>query len=200
MIHALIPAGGQSTRMGQPKLLLPLGGYTVIEHLVTRLRDAGLERILVVAPPDLPKVGELAEAAGGTAFILPQPTAGMRETVEAGLAWIEYHWRPAQENAWLLQPGDHPFLRREVIRALQDAWQAHPERKIFVPTCNGPRGHPTLIGWSHVVGIRAFPAGQGLNAYLRSHAEATLEVPVEHEEILWNLDTPADYERLRNKL
>jgi CTP:molybdopterin cytidylyltransferase MocA len=36
----------------------------------------------------------------------------------------------------------------------------------------------------------------GLNAYLRLHAGATLEVPVESESILIDLDTLEDYERL----
>ena len=46
-------------------------------------------------------------------------------------------------------------------------------------------------------GIRALPQGLGLNAYLRSQSAATLEVPVLSPGILCDLDTPADYERLR---
>jgi CTP:molybdopterin cytidylyltransferase MocA len=56
-----------------------------------------------------------------------------------------------------------------------------------------------LIGWSHVADIRALPAGQGLNGYLRQHPAATLEVAVASPEILLDLDTPEDYERLKRR-
>ena len=40
------------------------------------------------------------------------------------------------------------------------------------------------------------PPHLGLNAYLRQHAAGTLELPVDDPDILLDLDTPADYERL----
>lgn len=196
MIHAVVPAGGQSTRMGRPKLLLPLGRHTVIEHIIIKLREAGLERILVVAAPQLPELAELARVAGASALVLPAPTPGMRETVEAGLDWIATHWQPGNADAWLLQPGDHPCVSIEVVQALLAARQAQPARSIFISTHQGRRGHPLLIGWEHVGGIRTSPSGLGLNAYLRTRPAETAEVPVECESILWDLDTPADYERL----
>ncbi len=41
-MFALIPAAGKSARMGRPKLTLPLGGRTVLEHVVTALRRGGV--------------------------------------------------------------------------------------------------------------------------------------------------------------
>jgi CTP:molybdopterin cytidylyltransferase MocA len=108
-------------------------------------------------------------------------------------------------------PADHPVLEAEVIRMLlgpshdrkgvDDA--AAPLRSrlgqatIRIPTFNGERGHPTLIGWQHVAGIRALAKDVGLNAYLRAHPEAVREVPVEWETILFDMDTPEDYERIK---
>jgi CTP:molybdopterin cytidylyltransferase MocA len=68
-----------------------------------------------------------------------------------------------------------------------------------VPTHAGRRGHPALIGWKHVTGTRAHPAGQGLNSYLRQCAAKMLEVPAASADVLYDLDTPADYERLRQR-
>jgi len=36
-----------------------------------------------------------------------------------------------------------------------------------------------------------------LNAYLRAHPEAVRKVPVEWETILFDMDTPEDYERIK---
>jgi CTP:molybdopterin cytidylyltransferase MocA len=54
-----------------------------------------------------------------------------------------------------------------------------------------------LIEWKHVPGIEKLPANQGLNDYLRAQIEETFEIAVTSVEILWDLDTPEDYERLR---
>jgi molybdenum cofactor cytidylyltransferase len=66
--------------------------------------------------------------------------------------------------------------------------------RIVVPTWQGKRGHPTLIGWGHVAGIRARPAGEGLNLYLRS--QPVVEVAVADSGVLADMDTPEDYARL----
>jgi molybdenum cofactor cytidylyltransferase len=61
------------------------------------------------------------------------------------------------------------------------------------------RGHPTVIAWKHVAGIRALANGEWINSYLRAQSSETLEVPVADAGILDDLDTPADLDRLRNK-
>src|SRR5262245_6630651 len=48
MISAIILAAGQSKRMGQPKLMLPWGKVTVLEHVIAVFADAGIKDILVV--------------------------------------------------------------------------------------------------------------------------------------------------------
>jgi gamma-glutamylcyclotransferase (GGCT)/AIG2-like uncharacterized protein YtfP len=72
-----------------------------------------------------------------------------------------------------------------------------PGKSIVIPTHGGRRGHPTLIDWKHVAGMRALPVGEGLNVYLRRHATETRELAVDAAEVLCDLDTPEDYERLR---
>jgi molybdenum cofactor cytidylyltransferase len=196
MTLALLPAAGKSTRMGRPKLALPLAGRTVLEHAVAALRQAGVEHVLVVVGPHVPELVPLAEAAGAAVCRLAQETPDMRATVEHGLHWLGERFHPGPEDAWLLTPADHPALDATVVRQLGQARAAHPDRSIFIPAFAGRRGHPTLIGWKHVAGIRAHPAGQGLNTYLRRHAAETLEVPVTSAGVLCDLDTPEDYERL----
>ena len=66
-----------------------------------------------------------------------------------------------------------PPLRRSVLRRVLA--QARPYRR-------------------HVAGLRAHPAGEGVNAYLRLHGAETLELPVDSADVLADLDTPQDYE------
>lgn len=196
MTFAVVPAAGKSTRMGRPKLTLPLGGRAVLEHVVAALHAGGLERVLVVVGPQGTTLAELAERAGAVVFVLAEETADMRATVEAGLCWLEEKFAPHPEDAWLLAPADHPTLDATVVRRLLEARAAHPEASAMVPTFGGKRGHPTLLAWKHVAGIRALPPGEGLNVYLRRQAAETLEVAVTTAAVLGDLDTPEDFERL----
>jgi len=196
MIAAVVPAAGHSVRMGRPKLTLPLRGRTVLEHVVATLHSGGAERVLVVVGPHVPELVTLAERAGADVCRLPHETPDMRATVEQGLQWLEERTRPRPEDAWLLAPADHPALDVDVVRQLCATYARQPGQTILIPTHGGRRGHPTLIEWRHVAGIRALPAGEGLNMYFRAHAEETLDLPVASAGVLCDLDTPEDYERL----
>jgi molybdenum cofactor cytidylyltransferase len=196
MLFAILPAAGHSTRMGRPKLSLPLGGRTVIERVIATLRDADVDRVLVVVGPHAAELAALAESAGASVLRLANETPDMRATVDAGLTWAETNWQPTEADAFLLVPADHPALDVEAVKELGAARADDAERDIAIPTFDGRRGHPALIGWRHVTGIRALPAELGLNAYLRQQAAATREVPVASASVLIDLDTPVDYERL----
>jgi molybdenum cofactor cytidylyltransferase len=199
MIFALIPAAGISSRMGRPKLALPLCDRSVLGRVVMALQQAAVQQILVVVGPQVPELVPLAQAAGAAVLLLAKQTKDMRATVEQGLSWLQAEFHPGAEDNWLLVPADHPTLTPTVILQLLKARQQNPHHSIVVPTYEGRRGHPALLSWKHVTGIQKFPSHQGLNVYLRQHADETLELPVDHSEILRDLDTPEDYEQLRTQ-
>ncbi len=199
MTLALIPAGGQSIRMGRPKLALPVAGRTVLEHVLTALRQAGVERTLVILGPQAAELAPLACAAGAHAAVLVGQTPDMRATVEKGLDWLEERFHPAPTDDWLLVPADHPTLHPGIISALLAARRTGAEGSILIPTYQGRRGHPALIPWRHVPALRALPPEQGLNAYMRRPGVA-VELPLDFPEVLADLDTPEDYERLLRAL
>jgi molybdenum cofactor cytidylyltransferase len=199
-VFGLIPAAGQSRRMGRPKLALPLGPHTVLERVVAAVRAGGVAEVVVVLGRQTAFLRMLAEQAGAQTFVLPAETPDMRATVQAGLAWIEEKHFPRPDDAWLLLPADHPTLQSELVRQLIAAAQAHNEASILVPAHRGQRGHPTLLRWRHVAALRAFSPGQGLNAYIRAHTAETIELDWPTAEVLRDLDTPQDYERLQKEL
>jgi molybdenum cofactor cytidylyltransferase len=196
VIVAVVPAAGHSTRMGRPKLSLPLGGRTVLEHVIAALHAGGADHVVVVVGPHVPSLVPLAEAAGAQVCRLTEPTPDMRATVECGLLWVEEHFRPQPTDAWLLSPADHPTLDPDAIRQLCKSYLREPTRSIFVPVFGGWRGHPALVAWQHVEGIRALPPARGINAYFREHATNVREVAVGTPGVLCDLDTPEDYARL----
>ncbi len=182
--------------MGRPKLALPLGAQTILERVVAAVRDGGVQDVLVVVAPATALLAPLAQQAGAAVHVVADETPDMRATIEAGLGWLEAKHHPQPDDAWLLLPADHPTVTPEAPRALIQAAQSNLDRSIFVPTHAGQRGHPTLLRWRHVAGLGTLPAGRGLNAYIRSHPDETLELPWPGADVLLDLDTPQDYEDL----
>jgi molybdenum cofactor cytidylyltransferase len=127
---------------------------------------------------------------------MPAATANMRATVECGLEWLGVRYRPRPEAVGLLAPADQPGLDAETVRSVVDAAVNHPRYSIVVPTFDGRRGHPAAFAWQHVAAIRALPLGQGVNAFIRAHGDATLEIPVTDAGAVYDVDTPEDYARL----
>lgn len=197
MIVAVVPAAGHSSRMGRPKLLLPLGGKSVLERVVAALRAGGASHVVVIIGPHVPELALLAEVSGAHVCQLAEPTPDMRVTVERGLMWAETHFRPQPTDAWLLSPADHPTLDPVAIRELCGSYFRDPSHSILVPVFGGRRGHPALVAWRHTEGIRALPPDRGINAYFREHTPDVREVEVTSAGVLCDLDTPDDYEQLR---
>lgn len=195
-LFAIVPAAGKSARMGRPKLRLPLGQSTVIERVVCALRDADVDEIVVVIGPHVRDLAPLVEQAGGTAHVLDEETPDMRATVLEGLNWLEQKHELTAEDGWLLIPADHPVLDSHVVQELIHARKRHPDQSIFIPCHEQKRGHPALLLWKHVQGIRTMRDDQGINTYLREHRDETLEIAVTSNSVLIDLDTPEDYNTL----
>jgi molybdenum cofactor cytidylyltransferase len=196
MIFAVVPAAGKSTRMGKSKLALRIGGRSVLERVVDALRSGGVDRVVVVLGPSGVKLAALAEGAGAEVLVQVEQTAHMRNTVEAGLDHLRQHCHPAESDAWVLAPADHPMLSPDVTASLIETAANDPAHSIFIPTYCGRRGHPVLFRWTHAVAIQDLAAKDGLHAYVRACTKEVRDVPVTTEHILLDMDTPEDYRRL----
>lgn len=194
-VYAVIPAAGHSRRMGQPKLLLPLGGQTVLARLLTALELPEIICRAVVLRADDTALREEAQRWGAQVVCPAVDPPDMRASVEAGLAWIQATYQPADDAAWLLMPADHPLLERSLLAQLVQHF-ARLRPLGLVPTYAGRRGHPLLARWETVQELRTLPAEVGLNVWLRQRLDQIVEYPVESQAILCDLDTPDDYARL----
>ncbi len=197
-LFALIPAAGRSRRMGAPKLLLPWGGTTVIEHLLTTLaRPEICAAFVVVRPTDFILRATLARTAA-IVIAADQDPPDMRDSVELGLKAIQDRLQPSDADGWLLIPADHPVIEPEVLNGLLTQWFA-ANAEVLVPKFGEHRGHPTLFRWSLAKRIRQLPRGVGINALWRESPGLITEWPTDCESVLIDLDTPQDYEHWRSE-
>lgn len=188
-LDALIPAAGRSRRMGKPKLLLPFEGDTLLGHLVARLEEAGVTRVLLVVRPDDQDLRAWAAGRGLDVALNPEPERGMLTSVWSGLETL------AAGRDLLLCPGDHPRVRPDTVRRLIEALDSGGAG-LVLPVHNGQRGHPLLVAADLVPEIRRLDPQIGLRQLARRHADRLLELEVDDPGVLTDVDRPSDYARL----
>jgi molybdenum cofactor cytidylyltransferase len=146
---AVILGAGASSRMGQPKLLLPWGRRTVLGHLVATYQQLGATQIAVVVAPASPLQGELdrLHLSPRNLIINPEPSRGLFSSIQCAAAWPR--WNESLTH-WLLTLGDQPHLGSTTLQPLLRAAAASPNR-ILQPSYLGRPKHPIVFrahrGW-----------------------------------------------------
>ena len=158
---AIVPAAGHSTRMGRPKLLLPIAGRPLILHTLAAWQASRVMRIVVVVRPDDELLAEVVRATGVDLAIPPIAPPDMKASINYGLKHIEQTYFPAEADAWLVAPADMPGLSPLIINRLIDEAAVKPDR-VIIPTLGGRRGHPVLLPWPLTARASQLAEGQGL--------------------------------------
>ena len=191
-VFAIIPACGASRRMGISKLLLDLGGRTLIRRLINSLNVSQIAAVCVLVRADDQKLRDELNTCGDVEVVIADPTpSDMKESVQQLLESISTKWTPTDRDAWLLIPGDHPIVESSVMERLLEESRKHADQ-IVVPIHQRRRGHPTVFPWRLTSEVFQLPDDQGVNALLHG-AEKVVEVPCPEPSVLWDIDTPEDY-------
>jgi molybdenum cofactor cytidylyltransferase len=195
-VSAVILAAGTSTRMGRAKQLLPLGGTTVLACTIDNVRSAGLDQIVLV-------LGAGAEAIRrqlpqslleGLKVVVNQAYAqGMASSLREGLSALH-----PQTGAALIILGDQPFIRPQTLHEIMAGYH-RSGAQIVIPSHQGERGNPVLLGRSVFSEVMTLDGDTGCRAIFANHLEAILKVEVEDPGILLDIDDQDDYDRLKLK-
>ena len=195
MIIAIVPAAGQSRRMGVPKQLLPFAGTTVIGYVVDVLCRSRINEVCVVAGHQADRLRQALEGRAVRIVVNPDyERTDMLASVRCGLATT-----PAACRAVLVALGDQPAITAELIDAMIDRFSTSG-RGIVVPVHAGRRGHPLLLDGRYRDEILAGYDQVGLRGLLAAHADDVLELPVSNSAVLSDMDLPEDYQRELDRL
>ena len=188
-VAGVVPASGQSSRMGAPKALLDAGGTTFLARILDSLRGGGASPLLVVVADLGGPIAAEALRCGGEVVLNPDPAQGPISSLRAALGTL-----PPDPAAILFCPGDHPLFREATIRALIGEFlRARPP--LLVPTFQGRRGHPVLLGRQLFPELLEAELAEGARTVVRRYLHEGLQVPVDDPGILADIDTPDDYRR-----
>jgi len=181
-------AAGTGSRFGGGKLLAPLAGRPILQHVLDKLAQAGLEDVTVVLGRDAPAI-ELAIAWRAERRVVnPDPERGLASSLQVGMDALG-----PDAQAVLIALGDQPLVAVETIRALFDA-PADPSRPVVVPVYVGDPGRNPVLLRRPAFGLTSEATGdRGLGPVLAAHPEAVQMIPISGDNP--DVDTHADLAR-----
>ncbi|MGH7315454.1 MAG: nucleotidyltransferase family protein [Candidatus Rokuibacteriota bacterium] len=193
MIAGVVLAAGLSRRMGQAKLLMPVGGRAIVRHAVEGVRAGGVDSVWVVTGPDIEPIQAALAGLDVQIVVNPTPEDGQAGSLRAGIAAL-----PASVDAVLIALGDQPALAPSIIPALLAARRGSP-KLIVAPRYRDGQGNPVLFKREIFPELLRLTGDQGARPIIQREPARVewveLDLPMPPD-----VDTHDDYEKIRAKL
>jgi molybdenum cofactor cytidylyltransferase len=193
MIAAIVLAAGLSRRMGQAKLLMPVGGRAIIRYVVESVLAGGVDSVWVVTGPDVEPIEAALAGFEVQIVVNPAPEEGQAGSVRTGIAAL-----PPSVDAVLIALGDQPSLAPSIIPALLAARRASP-KLIVAPRYRDGQGNPVLFKREIFPELLRLTGDQGARPIIQKDPTRVewveLDLPMPPD-----VDTPGDFERIRANL
>jgi len=188
-VALLLLAAGASTRMGQPKQLLPYHGRTLLRHAAETAVASGCAPLVLVTGALHDEL--LPEIAGLPIRAVHNPAwdTGMASSLQAGLAALA-GTNPA---AVLVLLTDQPHVTPALLRQLV-ALQQHTKAPAVAAAYAGTLGVPAVFSRALFSDLRQLKGAQGANRLLAMLGPAVGRV--DFPAGLLDVDTPEQYAAL----
>lgn len=196
----LLAAGAGLRMKGGAKLLLPLGGETVLAR-AARAAIEHCDPLVVVTGKDGDLVRESLKRSGLFREKLifahnPRWMEGRVGSLRAGVAALGNN-----QEGFFLAHADMPFVDPGVYKALAEAAAARKTAQLppalLFPSIKGKKGHPVFFPFSFLPFLLAVREAESLKETVSKLEQAWVETACDG--ILEDIDKPEDYERLLRK-
>jgi molybdenum cofactor cytidylyltransferase len=193
VIAAVVLAAGLSRRMGQAKLLMPVGGRAIVRYVVESVLAGGVDLVWVVTGPDVEPIETALAGLEVQIAVNPAPEEGQASSLRAGIAAL-----PASVDAVLIALGDQPSLAPSIIPALLAARRTSP-KLIVAPRYRDGQGNPVLFKREIFPELLRLTGDQGARPIIQKEPARVewveLDLPMPPD-----VDTLDDYEKIRANL
>ncbi|NVN94189.1 MAG: NTP transferase domain-containing protein [Bacteroidetes bacterium] len=185
----LITAAGLSGRMGVPKALLKWDNkMNFLQKIIATYTDFGCREIIVTLNEDTFDYFKTFSTSSVHFILNHYPELERMHSIQLGLKAIK------SSPYCFIQAIDNPFIETKLLKEIYK----YKNNKSFVtPTYKDKSGHPILINKEIIEYVCNLNIEkQRLNEVLRQFQRKA--IAVEHPEILYNINTMDDYQKLIN--
>ncbi len=188
MISAVVLAAGLSRRMGKPKLLLPLGSKTIIEHVVEHVLKARAAEIIVVLGANGREIRQVLSGYAVKCIENPRYAEGQGTSVAAGAAAVSPY-----AGGILFLTGDQPLVSPWLMNRLIDEF-TNSEALILK---HGGKGTPAIFNIKLRDELMRLSGDAGGKQLMEKYKNEVQTVPVDPGSMTMDVDTEEDYQKIR---
>ena len=191
---AILLAAGESRRMGQLKALLPWEGDTLLGCQVSSLLQAGIQQVVVVLGHERDRLRPLLEGREGVVPVFnPNYRTGKTTSIKTGINAALGSRQAADARTLVLLNVDQPRTSETISTLLSR--HENSDCLITIPVFQGKGGHPIIFDGSLLPQLLEIAeASQGIRAVVRKHEARIQRVEMDTQEVLWDLNTPEQYQ------
>ncbi len=207
-VAAVVLAAGASVRMGRNKLLLELGGESVVRRAARRAAEAGMSPVIVVTGHERGAVEAELDGIGCRAVFNENHAAGQHTSVSAGIAALGANLAANGPDftgngpdlagrcaAAVVMLADMPFVTADMLRAVAARYRETRAPLVLSRYGGETVAPPMLYGRSLFGELLRMDRRCGREVARRHRAEAAVvDWPAE---ALRDLDSPEDLEHAR---
>lgn len=193
-VWAVILAAGTSSRLGQPKQLLDLGGEPVLNHILRAAARSPLGGMILVLGHEAQAIGSAVGDFGQIPVFNPDFAEGQSTSLRAGIAAL-----PATASAALILLGDQPLITTALIGQVIDRYVEGGRTDRFVQTRHGDiPAPPVLIGRDWFGALSGISGDQGARSLIKESG-VELAIEINMTTCLYDIDTWSDYTLIREE-
>jgi molybdenum cofactor cytidylyltransferase len=193
-IPILLLAAGSSSRMGQPKQLLPWGEQTLIEHQIqTLLKTDNPVNIVIGSHSNL--ILPVIEKYPVTILINTDWESGMGSSISLGISQIIQKFPDA--NGVLITLIDQPLITTSYIEKMLVAFQSGSQQILVSHSATGWTGVPVLFDQCYFKELSGLKNDEGAKKIVKHHEENV--ILLDGGELLADMDTQETYQQLLKK-
>jgi molybdenum cofactor cytidylyltransferase len=189
----VVLAGGQSSRLGSPKQLLPYSGSTLLRHTVDVAIDADFGPVIVVTGANSMEVKQALTGLKIQVVDNPGWQEGMASSLRVGLQ--EMLVSHPETDGIIFMVCDQPYVNKSVLLCLIEA-QLSTGKAVAASSYQGKAGTPALFHHSFFEKLMELKGDKGARMIIAAHPNDVAEVTFEEGAI--DIDTKEDYEQLLN--
>lgn len=187
-LGAVILAAGASTRMKQPKQLLPFAGQPLLLRTVDALLAAPVWPVVVVLGAHAEKIRPLLARYPVLVAENPAWAEGMASSLRTGIAVLQQFSRSL--DGALITLCDQPAFSADIARQLIDAFP-RSAGGIVAARYHDRHGAPALFSRDHFPALAALTGEAGARTLINAVPEKVVAIDLPQLGI--DLDTPEDY-------
>jgi len=189
--HILVLAAGASSRLGQPKQLVRLGGHSALRIVVSNAVAVAGQGVTVVVGAHAGDLTYLLSHSPASSIVNRHWEEGIASSLRCGLAVV-----PAAADGVLIMLGDQVCVTSDDLRRLVSAWRGQ-ESCIAAATYERHVGVPALFPRAYFSELAELRGDQGARKLLLRNPDRLVRVPMPNA--AFDLDTPEDLQALTKK-